>query len=440
MLPLHSVKITPAGLFLKRAVSNLRYQYGIIRTAVDWTVALYIVLPALVFFIYQYISWWDKVPDWFVFMEALIRGTGQGILQGRDYALILPALYLSAFSASIRYFVDAADQLFVIRSIWYRAQLRLGLLYSLAVSGWMVMLWFALWAPLIMRTYSSITIAGYIWIAAVTILFKMVLGLLHQWIRLRYFSWRRLLLRMMLFTIGGLSYFAAVTFGLGNFYRGTALVLGMIVLLYAAGSKRAAMKGTFLQEAAEERRERLLLAAFMLRGIVEPSKTAASSATRKRPWIFRRSQRLFRRRTPVNGVTEFVLKACVRSKVQRRLYLQFIAIMAAALVLSPIWLKYMLWLVSSLLLALWMKKIVKELLEEQLLKLLGLQDEDRFGTLKKATYLLVTPGMLVLSLLQGLLVLWGSAWYLIVLGTLFWLLSGYAIGRVSAETVTTFSS
>lgn len=45
--------ITPAKLFKKRIVSDWKFQYKVWRMAIDWTVALYIVIPAIILGIYQ---------------------------------------------------------------------------------------------------------------------------------------------------------------------------------------------------------------------------------------------------------------------------------------------------------------------------------------------------------------------------------------------------
>jgi ABC-type siderophore export system fused ATPase/permease subunit len=125
--------------------------------------------------------------------------------------------------------------------------------------------------------------------------------------------------------------------------------------------------------------------------------------------------------------------------VQRRLYLQFVAVMTAALLLSPIWLKYALWLIGAVLLALWMKQMTKELLGTQLLKLLGLQQADRLGALKKTTAILTVSGTMLLSLLLGLLITWGSIWYVVVSGVLVCAAAGVLLGRAAAHLATYFS-
>jgi predicted ABC-type exoprotein transport system permease subunit len=108
---------TPAGLFRHRMAENARFQTRLVRMAVDWTVALYIVLPALGFAAATYISWWREPPAAFSLVPA-------SALSGLFFAL-------SLVSGGYRFFVLEADQLFVRG--WTEQLLRCGLLYSAAL-------------------------------------------------------------------------------------------------------------------------------------------------------------------------------------------------------------------------------------------------------------------------------------------------------------------
>ncbi|MDT2246820.1 hypothetical protein P7H16_07455 [Paenibacillus larvae] len=57
--------ITVQQLVRRRIISNLLYQYKALRSAVDWTVALYLVIPAIAMAMYEYIRMWLFPPEWF---------------------------------------------------------------------------------------------------------------------------------------------------------------------------------------------------------------------------------------------------------------------------------------------------------------------------------------------------------------------------------------
>ena len=56
--------MTVTRLLLLRIVSDWKYQYQVFRTAVDWIVAIYIVIPFSYIFIDFYLSLWREVPGW----------------------------------------------------------------------------------------------------------------------------------------------------------------------------------------------------------------------------------------------------------------------------------------------------------------------------------------------------------------------------------------
>lgn len=49
--------MTGRALFFQRLFHYWRYQWKVFQTVIDWTVALYIVLPAAAFAVYQYADW-----------------------------------------------------------------------------------------------------------------------------------------------------------------------------------------------------------------------------------------------------------------------------------------------------------------------------------------------------------------------------------------------
>jgi len=56
--------ITPTKIFYKRVISEWKFQYSVWRMAIDWTVALYIVIPAIIFGVCQYIELWQTQLPW----------------------------------------------------------------------------------------------------------------------------------------------------------------------------------------------------------------------------------------------------------------------------------------------------------------------------------------------------------------------------------------
>lgn len=104
--------ITPTQLFFRRAGSDWKYQYGVWKTAVDWTVALYIVIPAVLIGLNGYALLWKNQYGW---------------MEGLSFSWLLIALYLFTWSGRIRTFMEEGDQLFLLqRKGWVRRIIALG--------------------------------------------------------------------------------------------------------------------------------------------------------------------------------------------------------------------------------------------------------------------------------------------------------------------------
>src|SRR5690554_7326474 len=104
-------------LFYRRLWSNWKFQYGVLRTVVDWVTALYFFIPALAVVVYQYYTWWHAVPSW---------------MDGVSFSLIAIILSIYASTGAIRLFILDADQLFLVqRHRYYRSMMKLGMMYTI---------------------------------------------------------------------------------------------------------------------------------------------------------------------------------------------------------------------------------------------------------------------------------------------------------------------
>lgn len=100
-------------LFFLRLKKEWRYQYDVWKTAVDWVVWLYILIPALGVLGHQYYLVWNGTAEW--------------VSQFPLTFFWIPLFFLSRF-ATVRLFLREGDLLFVRQDFsWYYALLRLGL-------------------------------------------------------------------------------------------------------------------------------------------------------------------------------------------------------------------------------------------------------------------------------------------------------------------------
>jgi ABC-2 type transport system permease protein len=92
--------MTPKRLFWRRLLSEWRLKRTAWSTTIDWTVALYIIIPGLIIATVSYIRLWNQLPTWAVGLPTAIP-------------LLLISLY--TWTGTIRLFLEEPDQLFLLQ-------------------------------------------------------------------------------------------------------------------------------------------------------------------------------------------------------------------------------------------------------------------------------------------------------------------------------------
>src|SRR5690625_2520566 len=111
-------------IFMRKWRENMKEQIGVIRTVVDWTVALYVIVPSLLIGIFQYRTWLVVPPDW---LEQIPLGL---------FAVLFAVI---ASSGQIRSYLDEADSLFLLQNDRLMKSIKLlGAVQS--VGKWMLIL------------------------------------------------------------------------------------------------------------------------------------------------------------------------------------------------------------------------------------------------------------------------------------------------------------
>ncbi len=109
--------MTPRRWFFNRWKADLRFQFRVFSTVVDWTVALYVVIPGLILLVERYAAWWRGEAAWTAEVPS---------------PLLWTAAFLFAWSGPFRLYLEPADQLFMWqRSDWMKTFILCGPLVRL---------------------------------------------------------------------------------------------------------------------------------------------------------------------------------------------------------------------------------------------------------------------------------------------------------------------
>lgn len=306
--------------------------------------------------------------------------------------------YLFTWLGTIRYFVEEGDQLFLRQNQrWFQHLMFLGYRYSLVLQGITTLLLTLVFLPLLIQTY-SFGVPQMVCFWLLTYLLKINLGLLRQLLALRIQGILLWLLRIAVFV--GLFYtyqklVAAVSHNAGFIWAILILLLALAVFL---SKIRLQEKGAFLADVARERDARMRIVSLMLIRVMERKR----KPKRKRPLLFKNSQRLFKGKGAGSGIADLLVKSFFRNGTQWKQMIQFAALISATMFILPGALKITIWILAACLLAFWRKSFCKDELTAPFLTLFPIQDTAKHQALQLTTPILVLPALILISLFMGI--------------------------------------
>ncbi|ATW27512.1 hypothetical protein DCMF_24625 [Candidatus Formimonas warabiya] len=375
--------ITPEKLFYQRIVSEWKYNFGAWRTVIDWTVALYILIPFLAFSGYQYLEWWKTTPLW---------------LEPVPFSFFALASLLFAWSGTIRVFLKEADQLFLWnRHKWINTLMGKGIGYSIFLNLVTSVFFFSLLAPFLIGHY-RMDIDKLILLGFITFLAKVVLGLSKQLLALIFPGFKQWIILRVLFLFSSLLFVTCIPYLLLNRVLCILCIFILFLVILILIRRRLTIRGSFLPDVERENSERLKYVTFLLKmsgiTIKNPKKQ------KKQPWIFRNSKLIFHQRTAVNGLVEFGIKSMLRNKQRIQLYISFVAICLLA-VLGFSTLKWLVWLILAFILTNFVSADWKEAIQSDFMRILPWKKEHLYLATRKFLFLMTLPGLIIISAAMG---------------------------------------
>ena len=372
--------ITVTKLFLRRMISGWKHQYEIWETVVDWIVALYIVIPFSVGFMYYYLSWWRAVPWWLDYIP--LNGLSSIIL-------------VFAWSGTVRIFVEDADQLFLLhRKVWISRIIKYSLgyfiIYNLVVTS---ILLFIL-APFLVLHY-GFSLIDVVWLTVFIFVLKNCMGLAKQLVELRLQGWAKRIVRYGIFLITSVYVVQSVVLLLSHKGLVYLSILALLIILSWLIFKRMKLRGTFFEDVAREQTAKLRLEKFMLQSVGTYVKRPRFS--RKRPLLFRHSNLIFRERNPVNGLVEMCLKVELRNEKDVMVYLKMVGVSILAILFFPSDYGWLLWFIFSIMITNVVWLFWQEVIKDPFVCLFSWLPESKKVAKRKAIFLMALPGQLILS-------------------------------------------
>lgn len=344
--------MTGGSLFRSRLLEEWTYKWRVVRTVLDWTIWVYVVTPGIIIGSFLYA---DALKDIDHYWNHQI-----------PFALLLVGLLLISSSGNIRTFLMEADLLFIIQ--------RKRLLYRLKQSS----LYYSLFTSIIgpgLVILLSMPILTFIYHFSSTDIIALSVGVVaYKWgmlvikreIHQTFYKW---IVYPAVFLIA-----CWLILALPPTLYGTAGALIIIAIIITQHMQLPATNH-FLKDVEIEQFERTKLIRLILNFSMEVEKPPRSQ--KKKPLIlFPGSVRLFSKRTPENGLLEVLLKSFIRNPSNRSTYYQLTMFTGMAIILLPIWLKWVIYFGFVLFLGVWLNSLFKKMVEHDFFTVIPFDDEE----------------------------------------------------------------
>lgn len=332
------------SLFRTRLRKEIGYQWGVFKSVVDWTIFLYLFIPALAIGGYHYYIWWSEIPSW---------------VNGFPLSFLIILLYFFCWEGRIRTFLEEADQLFLLQKRYLVVALKKSTrnLYVLGYSVGVLIL-IGILAPFLFNHYNL----SWLDILSVTFYFISLKALVLGWRQSLddiVSPWKKGFFIVLLFIALGAFTASFITWALEQFAL-LLLMMGLIqwFLFWINSSKRIDKLTTFSKDVDLEK----MLKLKYVRSIFVFSEYVEKTPNQKKrsPFFYRNSKRIYKKRNRQKSLQELFIKAFFRNKTYLFQCLQISSITTIALfVIPPIWIKCIIFLGYIIILRMWIKIVYK---------------------------------------------------------------------------------
>ncbi|WP_175989968.1 ABC transporter permease [Bacillus sp. Marseille-Q1617] len=327
-------------LFRRRLAAEWNYQWGVMKSVLDWTIVVYLVIPVLIAAPFLYADMWEHSELYW---------------SGRlpFHVLFVLILFVTA-SGNFRTYLMEADLLYLLqqKDLLYPFK-RYSFLYSVVDSVIRVLAAGVIAMPLFAGIYG-------LQVSEVYPLMAAVLAVRLLFMTVKKFTSKGTV-KLAAFVLLAAAAAVLVTNG-GSFAAG---VIGLSMAAAVIFHHLWQMPRTdrwFMKEIEIEGRERVRYIKLILTYSMEVEKEPENQKSRPLH-VFRDSQRLFKgRRSKEDGLLELLVKGFLRRNYLT-LYIQVFLLTMSAVIILPIWLKWIVFAGFAFFIQSWLKSLFRKMLD-----------------------------------------------------------------------------
>ncbi|MFS0864489.1 ABC transporter permease [Fredinandcohnia sp. 179-A 10B2 NHS] len=352
-----------SNIFLQRLRKELSFQWNIFRSVIDWTIFIYLFVPALAIIGYNYYLLWVSQPDWVVAIPLPVY---------------LSVLYFFCWQGYIRTFLEEADQLFLIQKnkalIELKKRTRDFYLYGYILGILSILI---IMLPFLYNHFSltwiQISLIGFYLCSL-----RTAILITKQYLDDIQSTWKKWLYSSLLFILLGLFTLSIIQWSLYSFeYLLIFVGLIQLVISFFYSSLRMKKKTTFLQDVKNDKIQKLKLMKMIF--IFSEYVEKVPEQRKRNPLFYRNSKRIYNIRNRRKALQELYIKVFIRNKGYLLQYLQITGVtVTAILVIPPVWIKCLLLLGYSLLIQSWLKVVYKRVMANHFIVTVRKDDPVRF--------------------------------------------------------------
>ncbi|WP_026561323.1 ABC transporter permease [Bacillus sp. J37] len=364
-----------------RAKRDGLYQFNIIRSVFDWTIIVYLFIPAMIFAGIAYKSWWVSIPSW---------------LSPFPYELFFLVCFFFSWQGGIRTFMEEADQLTLLQfpSMIYTIRY-IGVIYSwgLIIGKWILI---SIWLYPLLNHFPELE-AVHFYLYVIFFFSLNVFLTTYKQIIYRYGLLRKIPIHCIVF-----SFISVLVYvNLFNSINWLITMISFIFIIYAIWQAKIyqSQLGTFYADFEKEQRIKVKFISLFF-AINPEVYMPKAKKQKKRSWVlWRHSTRILQERSPENGVTELFIKAFLRDKSNIFRYLQLLSVTTVIIFAVPIWFKWLVFIAFFFFFSMWIGMLFQELVKQNPYLSIDYGKEDyMFKAKKKCENRFVYPALIVVFL------------------------------------------
>ncbi len=351
VLLMRMAEMNSFSLLFARIQQNWRFQYGLFKAVSDWTIMVYLVIPAIVIGAAVYRSWWVDIPYW---------------IEGIPYEILFVLFFFFLWNGHFHTFVREADGIFLMKNESLLLGLKQGgIIYTSILELLSAMFLAFVISPFWIKHF-EMSIVGLILFHLMWVSLKWLVMAVKGKMNILVKGWRNIFrsmpLAIMAFIIWYVSYRA---FTMENtFFMMSIIMLNVLVTLKLI-KKRFTSIRTFERDLVIDEMEKIKYITLILGMSMDMEKLSKPTLTRRKPRLYSRSNRIFKERTSTKGFLELFIKATTRNSEYILGFLKITGITAAAIIaIPPIWFKITIICFGYIFLISWIGNVWNKLIGE----------------------------------------------------------------------------